>query len=154
MAPDDDQPEERPGETLTRSGSPRAVREDTALDRRKYPRRFANGAAVRVPATLRRFLRWNFWRRRQALPCDVLNVSQGGLAFDYDRPVERHVKLRLQVSLPGQPDPLMLTGSTRWCHCVDAETYRVGVRFDPFDRDTTFDFRQWAETINGLDPLT
>lgn len=152
MAPDDDQPQGIQGQALTRSGSPRSVREDTALDRRKHRRFYAGGAAVSVPATLLRFLRWRFWRSRRAHPCGVHNVSKGGLAFDYDRPVKRHLKLRLQVSLPGRSDPLLLTGSTRWCRRVEPHIFRVGIRFDPFDDGTTFDPHEWSQAISQLPP--
>ena len=74
------------------------------------------------------------------------------MAFEYDRLVKRRIRLRLELSLPGEHQALIVTGSTRWCLPLETGNFRVGVRFDPFDEDTHFDPRAFAQAISQLPP--
>ena len=65
---------------------------------------------------------------------ELVNLSKGGLAFESRWPVSRGATLRLQLWLPGQPDPIELIGETRWCTRLPYGTFRVGLQFAPYGR--------------------
>jgi hypothetical protein len=69
-----------------------------------------------------------FWSQRR----QVINVSKGGLAFESHWPVARGRRLRMQLWVPGEQQPLELTGETRWCKRLLGDLYHVGVQFDSF----------------------
>jgi hypothetical protein len=69
-----------------------------------------------------------FWSQRR----EVINLSKGGLAFESHWPVTRGRRLRMQLWIPSEQQPLELTGETRWCKRLLGHLYHVGVQFDAF----------------------
>jgi hypothetical protein len=69
-----------------------------------------------------------FWSQRR----EVINLSKGGLAFESHWPVTRGRKLRMQLWIPSEQQPLELMGETRWCKRLLGHLYHVGVQFDAF----------------------
>ena len=86
-----------------------------------------NGAELDVRTLLFGVLPSFFMRRYE-----LVNVSKGGLAFESRWPVSRGATLRLQLWLPGEPEPVELVGETRWCTRLPYGGFRVGVQFSPY----------------------
>jgi hypothetical protein len=68
------------------------------------------------------------WTERR----EVIDLGQGGLAFESRSPVARGRKLRVQLWIPGVERPLELSVETRWCKRLLGRQYCVGVRFEAF----------------------
>jgi hypothetical protein len=88
-----------------------------------------------------------FWSQRR----EVINVSKGGLAFESRWPVGRGRKLRLQLWVPGEEEPLELLGDTRWCKRLTGRLYHVGVQFDPFGREPGFNSPAALAALRALE---
>jgi hypothetical protein len=68
------------------------------------------------------------WTERR----EVIDLSQGGLAFESRSPIARGRPLRMQLWIPGVERPLELCAQTRWCKRLLGRQYCVGVRFEAF----------------------
>jgi len=65
-------------------------------------------------------------------PCETVNVSKGGLAFQCRSKMERGKKLAVRLIVPGE-EPLNLRASVRWCaFSWESMTYVTGIEFAPF----------------------
>ncbi len=72
----------------------------------------------------------------------IRDVSQGGLCFNADRPMQRgaHIRIHIPISLPigNEQRPFEAEGVVAWCR-KEGDSYAVGVQFD--DQSTQFGVR-------------
>jgi hypothetical protein len=72
----------------------------------------------------------------------IRDVSEGGLCFNTDRPMQRGTHIRIQIPLSVQVGsehrPFEADGVVAWCR-KEGENYAVGVQFD--DKSTQFGVR-------------
>jgi hypothetical protein len=133
----------------------------TAPDnRRRDPRFQIPGGLVRTPCkpfqvngaeldarTLLFGVLPSFFMRRY----ELVNVSKGGLAFESRWPVSRGATMRLQLWLPGQPDPVEVIGETRWCTRMPDRSFRVGVQFAPYGKGAGMNPPAVLEALRALE---
>jgi hypothetical protein len=150
---------ESPSESLAeRVRNERAEQEQA--NRRRDPRFTVPGSLARVPC--RPFavsgveletrdmlfgLVPAFWTQRR----EVINMSKGGLAFESRWPMARGRKLRVQLWVPGEEEPLEVIGETRWCKRLTGRLYHVGVQFDPFGREPGFNSPAVLDALRALE---
>lgn len=129
---------------MSRSESPGRAAARDATENRRQDRRFAvergfarvqckefevAGAMAKVlPCAI---LGWIF--RMRSATCEVINLSQGGMAIETPMKLGcgRHVVVHLQ--LPDSTETLTLSGTVRWEKQPAHVPYcTVGIQFDPF----------------------
>jgi hypothetical protein len=82
---------------------------------------------------------------------ELINLSKGGLAFESRWPVSRGATLRVQLWLPGEPEPIELVGETRWCTRTPYGQFRVGVQFAPYGRGPGMNKPSALEALRALE---
>ena len=82
---------------------------------------------------------------------DLVNLSKGGLAFESRWPVSRGATLKLQLWLPGEPEPVELVGETRWCTRLPYGAFRIGVQFLPYGKSAGMNPPAVLEALRALE---
>ena len=78
------------------------------------------------------------------------NISQSGIFFRYDRPLDVGSELFLSLALPALLDPVYCQGTIvrvedQTLDESDAESYRIGVRFSGLSKLATEALREYGE---------
>ena len=119
------------------------------IEKRMCPRFSVPGAAVSYGKLKA------FGRRTEPLElsCMVVDLSRGGIRFLTRESPSLGAKLFLELSLPGNNDPVPFTGTVRWMGEYPGEKfhYSVGVQFHPYGDGKKFNPAENLDRIIDLE---